>query len=480
MSRLVSTYFDTADHDLKSRGMVLRIREADGGFIQTVKSGRAQASDTDAAFARGEWEDAVAGNGPDATAPNSGRYIDAALVGRLIPVFRTEVERRKVDLAAESDTQIEAAIDRGFIHSIVRDAKEPISEVELELKSGSANLLYDVALDLLAEAPLRLSLVSKGERGYLLAANETTPIEAVHSPELTIDPTISGNEALRRIGIACLMQMAQNEPAVLAGLGEGIHQMRVAVRRLRAILSAFGKYLPAEARRAVSGELRWLADAMGAARNLDAFETSLLPPAQKALGDEAGLEALTAAAGADRREAFAKSGRAVRSTRFTRLLLQQFRWFEACEWREQGASPELEQPIADLAATVLDRRRRAAKRCSRNLADQSPADRHKLRIALKKLRYSTELLAALYADADVDRFTKRLKRLQSHLGDANDIRVAHEIVHELAARRRNPELVTIGEAMLDWHEQRIADLEPRLHKEVERLLAVSRFWSVQS
>src|SRR5205807_4715008 len=153
---------------------------------------------------------------------------------------------------------------------------------ELELKSGPPTALYDVALDLLAVAPVRLEWRSKAERGYRLASGEPETIAAAHAAPLLLDPAQSGDAALQRIGLACLDQIRGNEAAVVAGLGDGIHQMRVAVRRLRAILSTFGKLLPESERRWASEELRWLADALGPARNLDVFETALIAPARQA------------------------------------------------------------------------------------------------------------------------------------------------------------------------------------------------------
>jgi triphosphatase len=164
--QLVSTYYDTVDRALRRRGLVLRVRERDGRFVQTVKSDNAEASGP---LARGEWEDAIPGPQPSPQAPESGQFLPSELAERLVPLFQTEVKRQAIDLSPQPDTRIEAAIDRGQIRAPGRQGRERISEVELELKSGVASALYDVALDLLAVAPVRLELRSKAERGYRLA-----------------------------------------------------------------------------------------------------------------------------------------------------------------------------------------------------------------------------------------------------------------------------------------------------------------------
>ncbi len=472
---LVSTYFDTSDHALARRGLALRVRERDGHFVQSVKAaGRAGI----ARLVRGEWEDAIVSARPDPQAAETGGFLGADIVGRLIPLFRTEVTRRTIELSPQPGTRIEAAIDRGRVYAPARDASEPISEVELELKSGPAMALYDVALDLLAVAPVRLEQRSKAERGYRLVATEAAPAAAVHAVTVELDQSLSGDDALRRIGTACLDQILQNEAAVLAGVAEGIHQMRVAVRRLRAVLSAFGSMLPNDQRRRVSQELRWLADALGPARNLDVFETALLAPARDALAGSRGLAALTAAVKRRRKTAYAAAAKAVRSPHYTALVLNQLRWFESGGWRESAALPDLQQPIGVLAARVLDRRRRVAKRRSKGFGGQSAHERHRLRIALKQLRYASEVLAGLYDADEVRRFATRLKRLQDDLGDINDVRVGRDIVAELAKSKGGAGAIAdAGARVLDWHERRLAKREPRLRKHLDRLLAAEPFWT---
>jgi CHAD domain-containing protein len=305
-----------------------------------------------------------------------------------------------------------------------------------------------------------------------------TPAEAVHAEPVDLYAGLPGDEALRRIGLSCIDQIVRNERAVYAGLPEGIHQMRVAVRRLRAVLSAFAKMLPAEQRRALSLEARWLSDALGAARNLDVFGRVLLAAAPSDITDPDGGAALAAAAEERRRAAYAQAIRAVRSRRYTGLLLHLLRWFATCGWRTATVTDALDQPIDSLAAMVLERRLRAVKRRSTGFARQSVQQRHRLRIALKKLRYAAEVLAELYPPAEVERFTERLKRLQDDLGDANDVRVGRGIVGDLARRSETgAAIAAAGHAVLDWHQRRLARREKKLKKHLDRLRDAQPFWT---
>ncbi len=471
-SKLVSTYYDTEDRSLARQGSVLRVRRNDGQYVQTVKSAEVPGSTP---LARGEWEDTIAGECPDPLAPESGRFLTSDIAARIAPVFRTEVTRLVTELSPAPGTCIEAAIDRGTIRAPDKKPVARICEIELELKSGPVTALYDVALRLLAEAPVRLERRSKAERGYQLAAGR--PItQAVRADRFALDPALSGEEALQRIGRVCLDQIWRNEAAILAGRADGVHQMRVAARRLRAALSAFRKILPPEQRRRASDELRWLADALGAARNFDVFESALIRPAREALPDVAALRVLSAAARRRRRAAYEAARQAIGSRRYTALLLGLMRWFDGCGWRDGEAARELERPIGDIAPLLLAKRRRAAKRRGKGFAKQSAEERHRLRIVLKKLRYTTELLSSLYDTGAVEKFTGGLKRLQDDLGEANDVRVAQDIVAELARGDDGATIARAGKIVLDWHKRRLAKREPEIRKHLRRLLDAEPFW----
>ena len=100
-----------------------------------------------------------------------------------------------------------------------------------------------------------------------------------------------------------------------------------------------------------------------------------------------------------------------------------------------------------------------------------------MRIALKKLRYGAELLASLYENRAVERFVKRLKRLQDDLGQANDIRVGHDILAGLTrSGAGNGAIAQAGQRVLDWHQHRLVHREPKLRKHLRRLFDTEPFW----
>src|SRR5258707_7618963 len=117
----------------------------------------------------------------------------------LRPVFTTSITRTAIKVEPHSSTQIEAAIDKGEIRTANGSGVEPISEIELELKSGNPAVLFDVALRLLEAAPVRIETRSKAERGYRLLGAASLP-QAVHAGPVALYPAMAVEAALQRFG----------------------------------------------------------------------------------------------------------------------------------------------------------------------------------------------------------------------------------------------------------------------------------------
>jgi triphosphatase len=476
---LVSTYYDTADFALQRKGLTLRVRKHGRRHVQTVKAAEVAAGGE---AGRGEWEDPISGAQPDLAAPaSSARLPRGIAAGDLHPVFTTSVTRTTVMLAPTSETRIEAAIDRGEIRGAGRATGAAISEIELELKGGDAAVLFDTALRLLEVAPLRITAESKSARGYRLAHSRGRPPEALHARPIALKRAMTVDAALQRIGRASFSHLLHNEPAALARQEEGIHQLRVAIRRLRSALSAFKPMLPVEHHRWADDELKKIGRAFGDARNWDVFAASLLAPVSAALPLDRDLEHLKSAKEARRQASYDAAVEEIQSTRFTESLLRLQRWFEGRGWRDQPvseSSAQLLAPIGELAPRLLDHRLRKVAKRSRHFATLGAPQRHRLRIAMKQLRYTIELLGSLFDEHAVKAYIERLKPLQDALGDANDVKVAHGLVVELRGAHGNDRrsIDRAGGVVLGWHERKVAEREASVRKDLRRLKATQPFW----
>ncbi|HXK21500.1 MAG TPA: CHAD domain-containing protein [Myxococcota bacterium] len=445
--QLLSVYFDTRDLGLAQAGIGLRLRHAGDEQVQTVKWGEGTAAGL---FERGELEVAVSGQRPVLYAiPDEAlrERIRKALGGEpLEPIFETEM-RRTHGLLRDGADEWSVDLDEGEIRA--QDAHEPICELELELVRGQAARLYELALELCESFDLRVGLRSKAERGYALRAG--TGPEPRKALELELPDGATLDTALREIARACLGQIGVNVAAAFEGTDpEGVHQMRVGLRRMRSVFSVFRPVLPDDRTRALRDELRWLAGELGVVRDLDVFVGELLGPLSGLRDDDAALKRLRAEAEELRDERRQALRETLRSRRLTRLLLELGYWIARSSWREQALSETsamLFQPAEIFADGVLERLHRRADKLGRVAVIGPPAARHELRIALKKLRYACEFFRSLFPDRDTRRYLRRLSRLQDVLGALNDVATAGRVLQELLGRVGPPDADSLARAV---------------------------------
>src|SRR5262249_46209023 len=182
-----------------------------------------------------------------------------------------------------------------------------------------------------------------------------------------------------------------------------------------------------------------------------------------------------------RRAAYEHAKEAIASHRYTAMILRLTRWFEVQGWRAQPVSADtslLLAPIRDVAPEMIERRWRQARKHSRQFRELSLEQRHRLRITLKKLRYTIEFLKELFDEREVKALEKRLKPLQDDLGYMNDFRTAHDLVAEVGrhAREHSNAINRAGGMVLGWHNHVLTELESRLRKDVRRLRRAKPFW----
>src|ERR1700746_1994895 len=164
-----------------------------------------------------------------------------------------------------------ASIDRGQIRAGA--AKLGICELELELKHGAASDLFNLASRLVSQALLRPDTISKAERGYLLADGAWG--RAVKGTRPRLDAKMPCWQAFQEIVRIFLADLHLNMP-LMENFGEmeGIHQGRIAIRRLRAAMTLFKPVVSDMSFRRLSSETKWLGRLLGAARDLDVLLAS--------------------------------------------------------------------------------------------------------------------------------------------------------------------------------------------------------------
>ncbi len=473
--RLVSTYFDTPDFELMRARIALRVRKIGKRRIQTVKCAPTV---EDGVRSRREWEREVVADTPMLKGVGD-KPLRKLLGGdrvrdRLAPQFVTDFRRRTFPLKLR-DSSIELAVDVGEIKAA--RGTMPICEAELELKSGSIAGVYEIARELQESIGCTVESLTKAERGFALATQRPPKPRRAQALRLARGSTLA--EAFVRIGRNGLLHLRSNEAAVRAAATvEGVHQFRVAIRRLRSALSAFREILPGAERHRLGRGMRWIAQQFGHAREWDVFEREILAAVRKDIADDAALEAFAAAARAARQDAYRGVAETMASPRYAETLLRLEAW-----WEGGGAVAALggrsEVEAREFARQTLKKLHRRLRKLGERNTGLDEAELHEFRIRAKKLRYAAEFFRSLFRGrADKD-YIAGLAVIQDRLGSLNDGAMVKHRLAELERRGQGMDPATLARAaglITGWNAARVAADLKRLPEAWDRFAALKPFW----
>jgi len=413
-------YFDTDNLDLKRRGLELRVRSRDGRLIQRIKA-RAHSDSGPASQSHEIMLTDLQPNLDHARTLLPPNVRDVIWSSALGPRFRTRFNRMSHQFANGSCTT-RISFDEGYIEAAGRS--ELISEVELKLKGGSLGSYTSECLSFLDRVPAALLVESKAVRGYRLASDELP--RAAHATRLAVAWNLPLPEAISRILRHSFQHFLDNHPAVtLSGAPDSIHQMRVAMRRLRSAIRMFSPVLRLEQVNSLLEGLKVLFTKLGEVREADVFIGETFPSVARAgLGER--LESiLLREITAFRQRVYCQARGELVSPEVARLVVQLNDWIEGGNWLKAERPIDIllvERPARDfvvpritaLYSKVLKRGARARR--------GTLEDWHRARIAAKKLRYAGEpMFEALGTEIETERLSKRLSRLQTSLGRLNDL-----------------------------------------------------------
>ena len=473
--RLKSVYYDTPERTLRRNGLSLRVRQSGARFVQTVKTDA-----VDDPLRRGEWEASVPSLAPDLALAMP--FIPEKLRGQLEAkpleaVFTADVHRHARLIELPSGT-VEIAFDRGEL--TVGDRSLPVSEIELELKSGSASAIYEIALRLAEHGDVKPSVRTKSARGFDLAADK--PPSARRPRKLRLDPSVTLDEAFATILRSCFLHLLQSLPAAEDGRNpEGIHQLRVSLRRLRSVLDLMRSAGVSSNVDTLRTEAKWLAQDLSAARDWDVFRLDTLPTIATACPSVAGFDALGLAAAGRQSDAYRKAHGALEDRRCAMFLLGLGDWIEARGWRNDVATEDLGQlaePAADFSARILSAQYAKVLKRGRRFKSLSAEQLHRLRLATKRLRYLSEFLLPLFADRKSARkFSRRLAGLQEQLGAFNDMAVTASLLDRLDAE---PGGAIAAAAIAGWQARASVAVQPALQSTWRDFTAARVPWSRQT
>ena len=438
-----STYFDTADRRLLRRGLTLRRRVENG--VSRWQLTLPQPT--------GRFE--VEAEGGPMPPPELFELLTAVLGGRKLGPAATLRTRRNGVRVRNGAGEADVSADEVAILEGSREV-DGFGELEVELVTGDETLL-DVLERRLHEAGARKNPCEVNVERAL----GTVPPSAVQPPARD---AVSLEHLLFQLRTQ-YEEIVRHDPGVRLGVDpEDVHDARVAIRRLRAMLRAARDMLAPEWSEPLRVELKWLGGELAPLRDADVFLAYLR---EECTGfderEQAGADELAELVEADRREAHARAIEALRSPRYLALLEELERTARAPRVRSATV------PLDGIARKEFRKLRKAARRVDASSPDDEV---HALRIKGKRARYAAEL-AATAVGKRARKFVAEAKRFQDVVGEHQDAVVAEDHLRELQ-QRGGPEAAFVAGRLVERQVERRRRSRAELAEAWKRLERVGR------
>jgi triphosphatase len=430
LREIADRYLDTEDWRMWRAGYALRLRDQDGGREATLKS---MSPPVEERRDRVEHSQPVGGD-TELAGPRGpvGARVGALAGSRpLRPLFEVRTRREVFPLSADGRPVGEVALDDTAVPLPGEEAPARLLRVEVEVDAEAVDAVRPFVEDLRAACGLRPAEATKLETG-LLARGLTPPGPPDVGPQEVGDSLTIGEAAFAAMRPHFASFLAHEPGARLGEDPEEVHDMRVAIRRLRAALALFREALPVRGE-ALRGELKWVAEGLGEVRDLDVqLEQVRTWRAEMPEEDGRALEPVVTLLHGRRAGARRRLLRRLDSRRYERLVASLTAFLK--RGPVQRSAPA-RIPVLAAAPDLLRRRYRRVRKAGDPITESSPPeDYHRLRIRGKRLRYALEFLEPLYGKR-ARRLIRRLVALQDNLGEHQDALVAVAHIRDLVAER---------------------------------------------
>ena len=457
-------WHDTAEGELASAGLALS-RGSERGAMWRLERLQPEAGETAA----------------PGTPPRRLEERDTppeAQAGRLLPVAAFDSQSRDLRPASNPPRVV---LRQGELRAVA--AQVPLARVIIS-GPGAAELALEWS------TRLRLSARSESLAGQALRlAGRVVPTRPLGAP--TLDPAQSVSEAFALI-VAHLAGVMTHYASLADGAHgpEPVHQMRVALRRLRSATSLFRRPVACPELSAVNDRLKQIGRVLGPARDWDVFLLGTGAGLGDAFSEDPGVQSLLAAARRKRAAGYAALAAYLDSAEWRALGISLAALATARPWEiaaesdaeispeadaEPPAPPHHARPLVEFAGRALSRRYRDVVAPGADLSGLDVEALHAIRLQCKRLRYACEFFAPLYPGRATKRFLRRLSELQETLGQMNDGAVAAGLMAELGGRgavRSEAVGIVRGYVAAGSSSER-----QRIERSWQRLLKLDCFWA---
>jgi CHAD domain-containing protein len=416
---LRATYYDTPDLRLARSGVTLRYRTGeDGGGAWTVKF------PTKDPAVRQE----VRLSGPPKTVPAEAADLVTAFTRgqELVRVATLSTTRKRWSLRDADGHEVAEVVDD---YVAVRDGRritQRFRELELEARTGNGQGIKQIATALTRRGAARLPLMPKVVRA--LGSRATAPPDIPQPP--AVSPRSPASDAVRAALISDVNNVIMNDPAVRLDQPEGVHQMRVAVRRLRSHLRLFEPLLERVSADTLE-DLRWIASELGRVRDLDVLMQRIAEQGADLRADLRPIEKILEAREDVARRSLHQALSSVGYVRFLDTLLQ---YVDHPAFRD-AAFEQCRSAMPRLAGGTFSALVQAVRELQ---ADSTHDKHHEVRIHAKRVRYAAEAIAQCLGKQDRNdalRLARAAENVQNILGERQDATVMRQLLLEAASEQ---------------------------------------------
>ncbi|MDX8393972.1 MAG: CHAD domain-containing protein [Mariprofundales bacterium] len=445
---LRSIYLDTLDVQLQQQDIGLRLRCQDGKWLQTLKTKGIMVGGL---FSRHELETPIAEAKPDfvvlAADPYGKFVVRKKIRKQLQPLFETIFTRQCWHINYKGMC-IEVALDTGFVRCGKKTT--PLLELELELVTNSdtdiANL-YSFTRKLCANIDVRMEYNSKAAKGYALRFTVPKP-QPYKTNMLVLVDTLSVEESFINILQYCLQHIQYNAQAILFNDDpKGVHQLRVALRRMRTCFHFFANIIPRFSSKKLEQKYHFLLSVLGINRDTDAFYLDSIKPLLIEIPE---LQTLADYVLHKRRIALQNTRDLLDSAQYTHFMLYFGQWLAKKSWRKDCKAEALTQSLCDYVPTRLifyQQRMQYYEHKDDIISDEKML--HKLRIDVKKLRYASEFFASSIA-----KNKKEIKQNKAHNKSLAELQHILGVIHDHYTGKK-----TLAKILLETQQAQNIDLD---------------------
>lgn len=468
LKKMEAYYFDTPTGHLQKEKLAYRIRREGEQWVATVKGG---GSSHGGLHERQEWNISVSDAQPDihvfATTEIGKKLLAAVDDEALIPILITRFERTKLDVIMPDGSQIEVAADQGTI--VAGEKTAPILEIELELKSGQPASVIKLGAMLGKEHPLVPESDSKFYRGLKLAGLAADPSEEKEPPR-EVHKHMKSSEGLCFSLVQAILQVMDAQKKLLENeiQPEDLHELRIALRRLRSLLDFSKNLFTEEEYQQHQSELREFGQDLGKLRDIDvAYEK--WQQCYKIFGGKDGLSEVLLK---QRLREANEVHKVLCSGQPSSLLLAL--WADLLTQEAQKKAND-HITLEEYANNRLAEWIKGVTKQSVNIDWTNAGIVHKIRLQVKKIKYAVQALQPVFGE--MPQFILRLDTLQVKLGLLTDYTAVDTVLTNLLKPNSSKALYLEMGMMLGWQECEKRILQSKMDKSWGKFYRTAQRWA---